>query len=93
MRIWTRVPLFMSVGLGAVVLLLLSTAWFQIQSVRWGYRLQSLQQQLDDVQKKEQSVDQRLEGALSLARLDDLAKNKFNLRVPAPSQIRLVSET
>lgn len=90
---WKGNPVFLSVGLAAVVFVLLSTAWFQIQAVRWGYKVQTLHQQIDELRKKEQSVDQRLQGALSLARLDELAKKKFSLRVPEPSQIILVPET
>lgn len=87
-----RMPLVMSVGLGGVLFLLLSTAWLQIQSVRWGYRVQNLKEQLDDLSKREQALDQRLHGALSLSRLDELAKRKFGLRVPDPSQIILMHD-
>jgi hypothetical protein len=83
---------FVTAGLAAVVFLLMSTAWFQIQSVRWSYRVQSLRVQLDDLEKKEQTVDQRLQGALALARLDELAKTRYRLQVPDPSQIVLVAD-
>jgi len=90
---WRKTPFFVSVGAAAAVFLLMATAWFQIQSVRWGYRVQSLRTQLDELEKREQSVDQRLQGALSLARLDQLAKTKFRLQIPSPTQIVLLSET
>ncbi len=92
MRLSQRVPLFVCVGLMAVVFVLLSTTWFQIQAVRWGYKVQTLRRQIDELEKKEQTVDQRLEGALSLARLDDLARKKFRLQVPDPNQIVLLPE-
>jgi hypothetical protein len=92
-KFWQRVPLFFSVCLMSVMFVLLSTAWFQIQAVRWGYKVQSLRQKIDEAEKKEQTVDQRLQGALSLARLDDLARKRFRLQVPEPSQIVLLSDT
>ena len=92
MQFRSRVFVFLSAGVGAVVSLLLATAWFQIQAVRWGYKAQSLRQQLDELDKREQSLDHRLQETLSLARLDRLAKNKFQLHVPEPSQIILLSD-
>jgi hypothetical protein len=77
---------------GAVVLLLLTTAWFQIQAVRLGYKAQNLRQKIDDLEKEEQTIDQRLQQTLSLPRLDELAKAKFGLQVPSPSQIILLQD-
>lgn len=88
-----KFPIFVSVCLAAVFFVLLSTAWFQIQAVRWGYRVQSLRLKIDEAEKKEQTLDLRLQGALSLSHLDDLARKKFRLQVPDPSQIVLLSDT
>ncbi len=89
---WKRLSLFATTGVSAAVLFLLTTAWFQIQAVRWGYRTQELRQKLDDLEKTEQVLDQRLQKSLSLSRLDDLGKNRFRLGVPDPSQIVLLPE-
>jgi hypothetical protein len=93
MKLFRRMPVFLSAGLGAFAFLFLLTTWFQIQSVRWGYKVQALRHELDNLEKKEQNIDQRLQGALSLARLDELARTKFGLQVPGPAQIILLSET
>lgn len=90
---WRDPVLFrLSAGLGTAVLLLLAIAWFQIQAVRWGYKSQNLRRQIDELDKREQSLDHRIQEALSLARLDEFAKRKYGLQVPAPSQIILLSD-
>jgi type II secretory pathway component PulJ len=80
----------MLAALGCAALVLLSTAWFHIQAVRWGYRAQALRRELDELKKTEQILDRRLQSALSLPRLDELAKTRFGLRVPDPSQVVLM---
>jgi hypothetical protein len=87
------VSLFVSAGLGGVVFFLLTAAWFHIQAVRLGYKTQGLRQDLDELVKKEQILDQGLQRSLSLYRLDELAKNRYDLRVPDPSQLILVPES
>jgi hypothetical protein len=73
--------------LGAGAILLLASAWFQIQSVRWGYKAQAIRREIDDLEKEEQTLDHRLAHSLSLSRLDELAKTEFRLTVPNPAQI------
>ena len=87
-----RIILLLSAGLGGLVFLFLATAWFQIQSVRLGYREQALRRRIDELRKNEQGLDRRLQETLSLARLDQLAKNRYRLQIPDPSQIILVKE-
>ena len=82
-----RLFLLLLGGVAAGVSVLLVSAWFQIQAVRWGYKAQDLRWQIDDLQKQEQMLDRRLQESLSLARLDRLAKARFSLQVPEPSQI------
>ena len=70
----------------------LATAWFNVQAVRWGYRNQSLREQLDGLAKRRQSLDRRIQESLSLDRLDRAARETFRLGVPLPGQIVLMKE-
>jgi hypothetical protein len=57
---WKRVSLWVPAALGAAAVLLLTTAWFEIQAVRWGYKNQALRGRLDDLEKREAALDQKL---------------------------------
>jgi len=91
-RFWKQVSLIVPVGLGVVVMTFLATAWFEIQAVRWGYKAQKVRQEIDDLSKKEETLDQRLQQNLSLSRLDALARTKFGLQAPGPAQIVLLTD-
>lgn len=72
--------------------LVLASAWFNIQAVRWSYGNQRLRARWDDLRKSEQGLDRRLHQTLSLERLDRTARDSFHLRVPLPEQIVLIPE-
>ena len=79
-------------GSVSLFFLLVGSAWFHVQATRWGYRLENARQRLEEMEKKEQRVDQRLQTSLALDRLDQLAKNRFDLKVPNASQIILIHD-
>jgi hypothetical protein len=85
-------PLVAMVGGGLFGVLSLS-AWLHVQSVRLSYRAQSIRQELDQLDRREQAERRRLETALSLSRLDATARARGNLFLPRPDQIRLLPET
>lgn len=92
MGFWKRVSLFVPAGIGMVAFFLLASAWFEIQAVRWGYKNQEIRGRLDDLAKREAMLDQRLQQNLSLPRLDRLAKEKFGLQIPLPTQIVMIPD-
>ncbi len=89
-----RKPLFLYFALviGSVVTILSTSAWFQIQAVRLGYKIQKMHYEIEELKKKEQRIDGSLQRSLSLAHLDRLAKTRYHLQVPQISQIVLISD-
>ena len=79
-------------GAGLFGLLCLS-AWFHVQSVRLSYRSQSLRQELDDLDRREQAERRHVEAALSLSRLDANARGRRGLSLPRADQIRLRTDS
>lgn len=79
-------------GAGLFGLLCLS-AWFHVQSVRLSYRSQSLRQELDDLDRREQAERRHVEAALSLSRLDANARGRRGLSHPRADQIRLLTDS
>ena len=92
MRRSTLLPRLVMAGAGLFGLLSLS-AWFHVQSVRLSYRCQVIRQELDDLDRREQSERRHLDAALSLSRLDATARGRRGLSLPRADQIRLLTET
>ncbi len=78
-------------GTGLFLLLALS-AWMQIQALRLSYRCQSVRKEIEAVDRRRNGLAHRRTLALSLARLDNLARAKYFLQVPNPVQVRLLAD-
>jgi hypothetical protein len=79
-------------GFLAFVSVSLASAWFNIQAVRAGYLNQKLRLRLEEMAKREQFLDRRLQESFSLRHLDEAARARFRLQVPSPDQIVLIRE-
>ena len=86
------IPTVAIVGGGLFGVLSLS-AWLHVQSVRLSYRAQTVRQDLEQLDRREQAERRRLDAALSLSRLDATARARGSLFLPRPDQIRLLPET
>jgi hypothetical protein len=91
LKISGRAFLFIG-GVAGFLFVFSMAAWCRIQSVRWSYQAQTLRLETNRLEKEEEALDQKIFSALSLARLDELAKTKFSLQLPHPSQIHLQDE-
>jgi hypothetical protein len=78
-----RLAALTAVGFGAI-------GWFRIQSLRLAYQSRSLRAERDDLAAREQSVDEQLQRALSLSRLDELGRRRFGLETPGPRQVMVL---
>jgi len=82
-------PTAVVAGLGLFGLLSLS-AWFHVQSVRLSYRTEAIRRELDQLDRHEQAECRAIEAALSLSRLDAVARSRRGMSLPRPDQIRLL---
>lgn len=79
-------------GAAVIVGLLSVSAWFQVQSLRLAYGCSRLHRRVEEVDRRSQGLERRLQQALSLARLDGVARRRFGLQVPRPDQIRFLDD-
>lgn len=92
MRFDRRVgPALALAGLGLFATLTFS-AWVHIQAMRLSYRAQSIRRGIADWEKREQTARRRYESSVALARLDEIARSRFALRLPSPDQLRFVRD-
>ena len=83
------IPAAVAVCVGLFGLLSLS-AWFHVQSVRLSYRTEAVRRELDQLDRHEQAECRAIAAALSLSRLDAVARSRRGMSLPRPDQIRLL---
>jgi len=71
---------------------LLSNAWWRIQSIRIGYRLEEEKSRLGKKKEELSHLDKKISLYHSIATLDRLARKKYKLHTPNTHQIIYLSE-
>lgn len=76
--------------MGAVLLAM--TGWWHIQALRLAYSAQRLHRELDELDQQERKLDEELQQALALPRLDQWARERLGFTPPKPDQVIVIEE-
>jgi len=66
---------------------LLSNAWWRIQSIRLGYKIENLNDRVREKKEELSDLDKKISVHRSISHLDHLARHKFRLTTPDIHQI------
>ena len=77
---------------GLAVLGGLGTGLFLLLALRISYKCQAVRREIETVDRRRNSLANRRTLALSLSRLDRLARGPFALQVPDSDQVRLIPD-
>lgn len=65
--------------------------WQHIQVIRMGYRVEQLNSELSDLMQEEKELTLRIAQLKSLARIEGIARRRFGMAEPSPSQILVIT--